>query len=262
MQIDRRITNGLAWAGVVLVVGVPLADLISGQLMGDGAGSAPAQIAMIEPVAAVAPVPVALAERPVTPVTKTPAVQAAPALVGAVSKPVAPVAPSNPAAQTADVVDSYLQSGKALPSYITGGGTGAQSTQAAAPAVVPLDSAAPTTDPVEVAALAPAKIAPIPMPLSMRPEPALIVQETPRNWSTQISPAVTPRSSATVTYGDLQDWESGPLSEFLAKRQAANGAVDSDYDPDGFYLDEGPNGTRSRDRVVGPAGPLIFPFAN
>ena len=29
MSIDRRITNGLAWAGVFIVVGVPAADLLS-----------------------------------------------------------------------------------------------------------------------------------------------------------------------------------------------------------------------------------------
>ena len=275
MQIDRRITNGLAWAGVVLVVGIPLADLVSGQVMDDPAR---AQIAMIAPVA---PVPAALSERPAAPVAKPAAASVAkpeavavvkPAAVAvakpeAVTKPVVTAAPVQTAAtapaaapSNGDVVDNYLQTGKALPSYITG----AQSAPAATPAVVDAQvpvEAPSATDPVEVAALGPSKVAPVPMPLSMRPEPVLIVDGPARTRDIQAGTGFNPRSSATVTYDDLQDWESGPLSEFLARRENT-ARVDPNYDPDGFYLDEGPNGGSRRDRLVGPAEGFYLPFVN
>ena len=267
MKIDRRITNGLAWAGVVLVVGVPVADVVSAQLMGERVGGQTAQVAMIEPVAPaaepaapvqVAPVPVAASERPAAPAAKPEPV------VAATPVPAAPVTPA-PAAedtvQTGSVVDNYLKSGKALPGYITGA-------DSAPPPVVPSQPkaaasvAAPVADdPVAVATLGSSKVAPIPMPLSMRPEPVLIVPDQNTSRSIQVSPSANPRSSASVTYDDLSDWESGPLSEFLAKRQRGR-AVDPNYDPDGFFLDQGPNRGRQGDRLIGPADEVFFPFAD
>ena len=47
MQIDRRITNGLAWAGVVLVIGIPVADVVSAQFMAERTPSA--QVAALAP---------------------------------------------------------------------------------------------------------------------------------------------------------------------------------------------------------------------
>ena len=287
MQIDRRITNGLAWAGVVLVVGIPLADMVTAQIMGDQ--SKPAQVAMIAPVAPVAPVPVALSERPAPPVVKpvataavkpaavvTPAAVSKPTVVAQPAAPVAtvqqPVAPTaamqtaavaapTQAAPSGDVVSSYLQTGKALPAYITGAPGAPATSQAAAPAATPASVAPPATDPFEVAALGPAKDAPVPMPLSMRPEPVLIVEGPPASRDFQAGADRNPRSSATVTYDDLQDWESGPLSEFLARRQGGE-QIDPDYDPDGFFLDQGPNGAPRRDRLIGPADDVFFPFVN
>ena len=34
MKMDRRLTNGLAWAGALLVIGVPAADYLSGAFAG------------------------------------------------------------------------------------------------------------------------------------------------------------------------------------------------------------------------------------
>ena len=243
MSIDRRITNGLAWAGVFIVVGVPAADLLSAQFSGV---PAPAQVAVIEPVA---PVPAPLSQRPDAPVVE-PATEVA-AVVPA--KPAAPVTKPavTPAAQTADVVDAYLQSGRALPSYITGGDAPAAApTEVAAtpPARTPIitePAAEPAIDPVEVAAIAPQKVAPVPMPLSMRPKPAVAAAPP-----VVVIPPSVGLPPANVTAADLEDWATGPLSEFLAQRQqqAGNAYVDPGYDPNGFYLDEGPN--RSRARVI------------
>ena len=85
MKIDRRVTNGLAWAGVLLVVGVPTADLLSAQFMGEpGAGARRHRSPSSERVA---PVPAPLSQRPAAPVAK-PDVQVA---AVAPAKPAAPV---------------------------------------------------------------------------------------------------------------------------------------------------------------------------
>jgi len=268
MSIDRRITNGLAWAGVLLVVGVPTADLLSAQFMGASASPAAVQVAVIERVA---PVPAPASQRPAAPVVK-PAAQVAVAAPKPVAdpKPVAtPVAAAaapvakpavTPAAQTADAVDAFLQSGRPLPSYITEAGASAAPNQVAAtpPARPVITTPAPTVgsdvrvDPIEVAAIPPQKVAPTPMPLSMRPQPVAAVPQQAiviPSGLTPAAPAVIVRPPANVNAADLDDWETGPLSDFLAERQAGNAYVDPGYDPDGFFLDQGPN-RRQRDRVI------------
>lgn len=269
MQIDRRITNGLAWAGVILVVGVPAADLLSAQFAG---GDAP-QVAVISPEVPNA-VPAAAPQPSTDVAVATPAVK--------------------PAATGGDVVDTFLQSGKPLPSYITGGGAPAPAPVAATPApkpVVPNQPAKPAeiqqatttpaarppivTDPVQVAALpTPAKVAPVPMPLSMRPKPVIVpvaattepVLIVPDRVVAPLPPAnVVPQAPVNVTAADLEDWESGPLSEFLAARQQQGGSSATvTYDPNGYYLDEGPNAQRPRrDQLVGPDGEVYYaPFFN
>ena len=265
MNIDRRITNGLAWAGVILVVGVPTADLLSAQFMGSPASPEAAQIAVIGPVA---PVPAPLSQRPAAPVVK-PAAQVA---AVAPAKPATPVAKPTaaPSMPTADAVDAYLQSGRPMPSYISEGNTPPAPAQVAAttptrPLITTTPAAQPAAvDPVEVAAIPPQKVAPVPMPLSMRPTPVTValVQDP-----VVIPPGLTPaapnapvavvRPPAAVTASDLEDWESGPLAEFLARRQG-NAYVDPNYDGDGFFLDEGPNRPR-RDRVIArEADPFVF----
>ena len=262
MSIDRRITNGLAWAGVLLVVGVPTADLLSAQFMRNGAAPAPAQVAVIAPIA---PIPAPLSQRPAAPVAK-PASQvavAAPAKPATPAKPVEQVAvvtPAKPAVaavrpatETADAVDAWLNSGKPLPGYIT---DDAQPGQVAAtpPARTPIITtpAGDAIDPIEVAAIPPQKVAPMPMPLSMRPQPVSVaLVRDPVASPPSLTPAAPTgivRPPADVTAADLDDWETGPLSEFLAERQAGNAYVEQGYDANGFFLDEGPN--RSRARII------------
>lgn len=270
MKIDRRITNGLAWAGVLLVVGVPAADYVSGHFMGDR-GAAP-QVAVIEPTA----------ETPVNPG------QTAPAQVAANAAP----------ANGGGAVDTFVQSGRKLPSYITGGSDAAAPTpQPAKPAVTPPAPAKPVastpvppapstpvataparpaivtqpaTDPVTVSAIPPAKVAPVPMPLSMRPRSVATVTQQPRTPAEQviIPPNIAPTYGPDVSAEDLEDWETGPLSDFLARRdggaqrarpQIQQPPVDPYY-PNGGYLDQiQPQG--QGDRYVGPVG-SPFPFTN
>jgi hypothetical protein len=253
MTIDRRITNGLAWAGVLLVVGVPTADLLSAQFAGPSATVVREQVAIVEPVA---PIPAPLSQRPVAPVAK-PATQVA---VAAPEKPVAPALKPGvrPAAQTADIVDSFLQSGKPMPSYITDASAPAAPTQVAVtpPARTPIVTAPAAepvvVDPVQVAAIPPQKAAPVPMPLSMRPRPVTVPAAAVAPDDIILPPGLV-RPPASVTADELADWEAGPLSEFLAARQRQGQpavVVDPEYDQDGFFLDQGPN-PRRRDRVIG-----------
>lgn len=266
MNIDRRITNGLAWAGVLLVVGVPMADLLSAQFMGNPAAPAPAQIAMVRPVA---PIPAPLSQRPAAPVAKPAAQVAAVAPVKPVAAPAKPVV--TPAAQTADAVDAFLQSGRQLPSYITDAGASAAPTQVAAtPPARPLITTTPpaqpaAVDPIEVASIPPQKVAPMPMPLSMRPQPvAVALVRDPVVIPPGLTPAepdVIVRPPVDVTAADLQDWEAGPLAEFLARRQAGNAYVEPEVEADGFFLDQGPKRPR-RDRVIAREVDPFFFFAD
>ena len=292
MQIDRRVTNGLAWAGVLLVVGIPTADMLSAQFLGDPTPAPTAQIAQIAVVERIAPVPAPLSQRPAAPVAK-PEVQVAaatpakpvvvappakPAVQAAAVTPAKPVVPApvaaNPATQTADAVNAWLDAGKPLPSYITDETSTAQPTQVAAtpPTRAPIITA-PTTapvaiDPVQVASIQQPKVAPMPMPLSMRPSPVAVVRPAanampvvvgPNNDLIVATPGSGPRPPADITAQELEDWESGPLAEFLAERQGSR--ADVTYDEDGFFLDEGPSPQpRRRDRVIGPVDDFFFPF--
>jgi len=230
MQIDRRITNGLAWAGVILVVGVPVADLVAAQFSGPSASALPEQVAVIEP--AEAPMPAPLSQRPAAPVATPVAVAetrpaARPVTEVAVAEPQKPASVAarpiaRPVAETADVVDAFLKSGKPLPSYITGVPASAQ-TAATQPSRTPIITTpaanAPVVDPIEVASIPPQKLAPVPMPLSMRPQ---IVAAPVMPPADIVVPPGVIRPPATVGARDLADWESGPLSEFLADLRAPN----------------------------------------
>jgi len=97
-----------------------------------------------------------------------------------------------------------------------------------------------------VAALPP-KVAPVPMPASMRPRPPAAIQSPPvvvQPPAAAQPPLIVETPADYVTAEDLEDWETGPLSDFLASRRAGasgNAVPPEDYDPDGFFLDEGPN---------------------
>lgn len=249
MKIDLRITNGLAWAGVALVIGVPTADLLSAQFSGDAA-PVRQQVAVVSEVA---PTPAPLSQRP-------PAAVAKPATEVAAVAPARPVAdPVSKPAPQATAAGSQLPSGKPMPSYITGGGAVTAPaqvavTQPARPTIVTTPVVtAPAVDPTQVASIPPQKIAPMPMPLSMRPAPITVPVAVTAPSAIVLPPELTQRANPTVTAADLEDWETGPLSEFLASKQAQGGSsatVTTDYDSNGFFLDDGPAPVR-RDRVIG-----------
>ncbi|MDB5473423.1 MAG: hypothetical protein JWP99_726 [Devosia sp.] len=306
MQIDRRITNGLAWAGVLLVVGVPTADLLSAQFMGERPAASTAQIGLVEEKVAVvqdklvAPVPAQRSQRPAEKPVEV-----------AIAQPVQPVAnpaPAKPVSGRADPVDDFVQSGKPMPSYITDAPAPLQAAPVKpAPALAPVPSAAApapaaqapltpaqprvaalpapagppaltgpapaATVPVQTAAIAP-KVAPTPMPLSMRPRAVAVAPINPgappatiaRSEPVFVPPSVQPVPPAQITAEDLEDWETGPLADFLARRQGGQVPQQADAqsrfsdDEEAFFEREDEEEAffereqefRRRDRLVGP----------
>jgi hypothetical protein len=216
MTLDRRITGGLAWAGLLLVIGVPSADALTSYLSDRDASVLPAVVApeqQAEPVAA-------------KPVAETKPAATKPAVVQQ-------VAASKPqAAPVADPVDRFVASGKKLPSYISdgGGAEATESTEVAStqPVQQPAAKPAQQTDDIAVASITPQQqqpvvrepelVAPIPMPASMRPHPRAVARTVP---PAEVPPQVVANDGGDdfISADDLRDWESGPLSEFLAKRR-------------------------------------------
>lgn len=256
MPIDRRITNGLAWAGALVVVAIPAADVALRQFEPQ---TAP-QVAVIEEQAETPSLPTPASQRPAPVVasvenpvvSRPPAPQAKPS-----AKPVAaptpdPVTTASAAGPSGDAVDDFLQSGRALPSYISDGGAATPTqTAAVAPATtakpqpVPVTAAPPVPAPEQVASVPRTRIVTFPTPVSERPASVprtQVAAQPPLVIDTQ-APVIVGTEAPVITASDLEDWESGPLSEFLARRQAqaGTGGAPADYDVDGFFLDEGPN---------------------
>lgn len=245
MPIDRRITNGLAWAGALIVVAVPAADVALRQF---GPQAEP-QIAVIEPQPEIErPVlPTPLAQRPTNVAKPAPEpVKAVEPVVTAAVPEVAvetdPVVTANTGTRVSDddAVSSYLQSGRPLPSYISGGADGSATPEPAARPVVAAPRPVAEEPEQSVATVSRTRQVTFPTPVSERPA------SVQRPQAVAQPPLVIERPGPIVTDADLADWESGPLSEFLARRQGGSGGITPDYDPDGFFLDEGPN---SRNRV-------------
>ncbi|MNL37997.1 hypothetical protein D3C87_1601760 [compost metagenome] len=98
------------------------------------------------------------------------------------------------------------------------------------------------------------RIVTFPTPVSERPAPM------PRTQVAAQPPLIIDTPEPVVTAADLEDWESGPLSEFLAGRQGQARPAPSDYDEDGFFLDEGPNSTARYQRFPRAYDGNFYPF--
>jgi hypothetical protein len=242
MRLNSKVTWGLAWAGLAVIVAVPSADFITGKLGGDGSKAA-ILTSDVEPVktstAGTTEIPV-----------KTSAVTTVKTKNGVKIIP----AGSTPA----DPVDKLLGDGKPLPDYISDG-----------------------TTPKQVASLDPAPVAPTPFPVWARPkfqppavaptvtvapdgttqpapaaiaDPAPIVDETTLTGS--ISDPARPIPPAAIV-DDSANWDTESLQQYLDRNQLSSDSGrssarvterSSDYDADGFYLSDGPNGQRETRR--------------
>lgn len=244
MKLNPKITWGLAWAGLALVLIVPSADYLTGKL-GDGSKAA-VLTSTTEPVqpSAADTLETASVTTTVTPkgITITPKGTAVPA--------------------SSDPVDKYLESGKTLPDYISDGNT-----TAAMPASA-------STAPTQVAALDPkpvaTSVAPTPFPSWARPttsvpspasDAVVIVDDSIYVDEAAISDDDVPVYDSAPAYDDQGSWDDESLREYLERRGILEGGDVADrssasvtvrdrdsecdaydeYDPDGFYLSEGPN---------------------
>jgi hypothetical protein len=265
MKLNPKVTGGLAWAGLIVILAVPGADMLTKQ----PAESANRITTEVDPVrtSVVAPSPANASERPA-------------------------------AAASNDPVDGFLTSGKKLPSYISDAPAEVAATKPAptlrviappgpsttaattAPTLKPVVVPG-TTAPVEVASVnsvQPVAVAPQPYPASMRPRatPQVIVTQ-PTVATTEDAPLIidedlvqrredavaavlddepTPtQQPRVVTEDELEEWDTGSLAEYLERRgymaeedaQAMND--EGEFDEDGFFLDDGPNNSDGR-RVI------------
>jgi hypothetical protein len=246
MQIDRRITNGLAWAGALLVVAIPAADATLRQFSGPRAQTIAVLDEQVRPAAGLPtpanerPPAIEIAEADAPPVEAAPIAEVKPALASA-PDPVTTAA-VNAQVSGSDAVDSFLQSGRKLPSYISDGGSTEPVEIASLDQSKPVAAAAPEPATESVATVSRTRFVTFPTPVSERPV------SVPRSVAAASAPLIVETPDTVVTAQELEDWESGPLSEFLARRQSAGAPADmGDYDADGFFLDQGPN---SRARVT------------
>ena len=246
MKLNSKVTGGLAWAGLFLVLAVPSADMLtkpSANSVSVKSSADPTQTASIAP-----------AVKPVVPAIKP----AVPAL-----KPVAVA--QKPAGD--DVVGDYVSSGKKLPSYISDAPVAAN--QALQPvATEPLAKPATTADGTlaEEKVMNLALVAPVPYPAAVRPKPTattalpaddeapLVLDEDDVARREATLRAVEPVLSdepQIIEEEELQQWDSGSLADYLERRGLISEArraepVDPDYDSDGFYLSDGPNKSKAR----------------
>jgi hypothetical protein len=235
MKLNPKLTGGLAWAGLIVVLAVPSADLLTRQ----DSGAAAVITSDTDPV-------------------RTATV---------VSKPRETVGPTATGVASTDPVDQYLQSGKKLPSYISDAPAevAAQKPAPTVKLVVPSQDSAAQPEAVEVASLEPSPVVvpPQPYPASMRPRAPVVttasVEESPLIIDEEpliIDESLAARRDAAVARvleddfpqsdrveGDmLEEWDSGSLADYLERRGLMAGeSQTSTYDPDGFFLDEGPN---------------------
>jgi hypothetical protein len=235
MRLNSKVTWGLAWTGLAVVLAVPSADLITGGF-GQGRDSAAVLTSDVEPVKTAS----------VTPVEPTPV------------KTVTTVKTKNgisivPAGSAPPAADPVASTGAKLPDYISDG-----EKPAAAPtqvASLPEPAVAPTPFPswARPKAAAPIAAPTVTSPtITTSPEPVVIVDDT------QTGSIVVPDSTGPVPpspiVDDSENWDTESLRDYLERRGILEGGNErstatvtersTTYDPDGFYLNEGPNNDR------------------
>lgn len=237
MKLDGKVKGGLAWAGLVVILAVPAANMVVGNQNSGTANSA---------------------------VTTSDASATKPLLkVPAAAKPGAtdPIQTAS-ATTTEDPVDKLLSKGKKLPSYISDGDGATPAKPSASTTdkpttpvkLKPISPTTPIKAPTEVAAVAPTETPPVPLPRDARPkatavaslpaaEKPLIVDENKVRREENAAVEPFPLSDDEVVTGDqLEEWDSGSLADYLERKGLlSQTSAEEGYDPDGFYLDEGPN---------------------
>ncbi len=272
MKINPKVTGALAWTGLVVVLAIPAANMLTGEP--EARANLTSDTQQVK-TASAAPVSKP-ASKPVVPSVE--------------AKSAAPAAVVETAATSGNAVNDFVKSGKKMPSYISGNDAPVVDEAAATPAAPvkkpgtitinpdgtiqkPASSVpAVTASEPEVASVQPQIVAPVPLPASARPAPQtqtatgfpattlpapteqpLIIDESTVASTGPVPPAnVGPEP---IISGDqLEEWDSGSLADYLERRglmsDASQAAPVENYDADGFFLDEGPNNNGRRSRVI------------
>jgi hypothetical protein len=265
MKLNSKLTGGLAWAGLVVVLAVPSADILMGGK--DDAAARQATDSIRTATVDVAPQPKPVTSRPAAPATAT--------------TPVVTTPKTTVAATGDDPVDAYISSGKKLPSYISDAPDAvvADKPVTVPRLVVPGTTQTPKPAATEVAivpTMDAGAVAPIPYPASMRPAekttvataseaeaPLIIDEELVERREEAVARVL--EDDRRIDGEELEEWDSGSLADYLERRGLISGgdgggqADAGEFDEDGFFLDEGPNNSSGR-RVVRRVRPNDFFF--
>jgi hypothetical protein len=237
MRLNSKVTWGLAWTGLAVVLAVPSVDFLTGRM---SAGDAAVLTSDVEPVKTASTVTTIKTENGIR---------------------IVPAGGKLPEAEPKKVVTSS----KALPDYISDD-TPAAETQVASidptpPTPFPswarpkLDATAPAAATVASPAapeLTTAPIAPTLTTPAVTPEPIVIVDDPVVTGSVAAPTRPVPPDPIV---DDSANWDTETLRDYLERRGILEGGDErstatvtersTTYDPDGFYLDEGPNPGRS-----------------
>lgn len=234
MRLNSKVTWGLAWTGLAVVLAVPSADYITGRL-GGGGDKAAVLTSDIDPVRAATTTTVTTVK----------------------TKNGISIVPAGSTPPAADPVEKALNGGK-LPDYISDGDKPAEKpTQVAS---LPEPVAAPTPFPAwarpKVTAPAiPAITTPTPtVTATTSPEPVVIVDDKTLTGSIAVPDTTGPLPPAPIV-DDSENWDTESLRQYLERRGILEGGDErssatvtqrsNTYDPNGFYLNEGPNSDRT-----------------
>ncbi len=251
MILNSKILWGLSWTGLALVLAVPSADMLTNAFGGGGTSAV-----LTSDVDAVTPAQPGKAALPAPGKTSLPA----PTKTATVTTKVTPNGVIITPASSSPPADAPIDTGKKLPDYISDGG----------PSGAPAAAAAET----RVASIDPVPVAPMPFPAWARPavtpapvetvpaapvvgtpaEPVVVVDETTLTGSVQTPGPVPP----SPIVDDSGSWETESLRQYLERRGILDdGSSQSSatvtqrstttYDPNGFYLSDGPNSVEDRE---------------
>jgi hypothetical protein len=264
MKLNSKLTWGLAWAGLAVVVAVPSADMLTGKM---GANTAAVITSTTDPVVAPVAVETAIAApsssiEPAAPVLKTAAVTTK------VTKTGVTIVPAGTDISAAgDPVDKLLKSGKPMPDYISDDSTTATAAPAkpAAPVVTgnevtqvaAIDPVAPVVAPVPFPSLARPKITATKPVVAARPDAPVVIVDEPQQQAAVDAPDVAPLPPAGIADDNAASWRQARLNRYLERHGLVDDSGDStasvtvqkpssNYDADGFYLNEGPNAANDR----------------
>lgn len=266
MRLNSKVTWGLAWTGLALILAVPSADFLTGHYGADARKAAvlTSDTEPVKPETAAATTAKTATATPAAPVlapAKTTTVRTIKTDKGVTIIPAGSTAPESSASDT-DPVDKYLSTGKPLPDYIADEEAPAEATEVATASPAPIVT--PPRMPL------PATARPKPLPTTApatTPQPVVIVDEDTLTGSIVVPTSPVP--PAPIVDDGLDD-ESESLREYLERRGILdNGGGggrstatvterDSNYDPDGFFLSEGPNNDRTTRPTRRPRNQLIL----